>query len=377
MISRAVLRAKIASRGHFFLVGGALLCAALLILASLAPLVDPARFVLPNLCALLLPWWVVFNLAFCIYWVFRRRFTALIPLFGLLFVWGVHIAQFGIVERKTHNTVGTTREEKGKGLSVLSYNVNLFHLYSWSDIPPTAAEVAQLVDEIAPDILCLQEFTTSDSLFSDSIARHAFLPYTHIFYTNESVRRGLHHGQALFSRFPIVGRGAISFLGSQNAAIYADLQVGDDTIRVYNVHFQSFRLHRKNIRFIRQPYFFSQEELWEELSEILPKLRNTLVQQSQQVEQVRTHIEQSPYPILLCGDFNATPFSYTYAKLAVGLKDAFKEVGRGYGATFFTLPLPMRIDFMLYTSAFSATHFQVLKAPYSDHLPILGRFQLE
>ena len=357
--------------GHAVLFSFAILASLVLFVASLAPFIDPRYFVLPNLLALALPWWVVLNLMFLIYWAFRKRDAIWLPLLSCLFTVVLHVVRF--------DTMGATPEgasDPEHTLSALSYNVNLFRLYGWAETPPTPKDVAAFVAEHSPDVVCLQEFTTSDSLFTDSVARQAFLPHTHIFYTYEPEGQLLHHGLALFSRYPIAERGTLPFPDSHNAAIYADLVLKHDTLRVYNVHFQSFHLHRKNIKFIRRPYFFSQGEFLLELSEIFPKLDHTLKQQAEQVATLKAHIDASPHPVLVCGDFNATPFSYTYAQMATGLRDAFVEAGRGYGATFFTLPMPMRIDFMLHTTALIATDFEVVKeATYSDHLPIFARFR--
>lgn len=354
--------------GHAVLSFFALLAALSLFVATLAPFVDPRVFSLPNLLALVLPWLLLLNLALLIYWSVRRRRAAFLPLVVCLFTLVVHWEGGASVAR-------SAQDSSKRSFTALSYNVNLFHLYSWATTPPTSAGIAELVAELSPDVVCLQEFTTSDSLFSDSVARRIFLPHPHIFYTYEPEGRGLHHGLALFSRYPIVARGVLPFPDSRNAAIYADLAVGADTLRVYNVHFQSFHLHRKNINFIRKPYFFSQGEFLLEVSEIFPKLRNTLQQQAEQVETLKEHIARAPYPVLVCGDFNATPFSYTYSRTAAGLRDAFKEVGSGYGATFFTLPPPMRIDFILHAPRLEATDFRVVReAEYSDHFPIWARF---
>ena len=38
----------------------------------------------------------------------------------------------------------------------------------------------------------------------------------------------------------------------------------------------------------------------------------------------------SPHPVLVCGDFNSLPSSYTYHRLSESLKDGFKTGGHGY-----------------------------------------------
>ena len=53
---------------------------------------------------------------------------------------------------------------------------------------------------------------------------------------------------AIFSRFPIVRRGTIPFGKlTQNHAMWADLARPKDTIRVFNVHFQSMSMAESDI----------------------------------------------------------------------------------------------------------------------------------
>ena len=55
----------------------------------------------------------------------------------------------------------------------------------------------------------------------------------------------------------------------------------------------------------------------------------------------------------------------------MGLKDAFVERGNGFGFTFTTRPFIVRIDHILYGSAFRAISCEVDKtASESDHHPI-------
>ena len=354
--------------GHSFLTLLALVFTLFLSLASIAPYVDPNVFCLPNLLALALPILACINLFLLIYWSARKKVSALIPLASLFLAIGIHLVRFYDTPPATLSSL----PDNAQVFRVLSYNVNLFRLYSWADSPPTASEIAALVRRTEADIICLQEFTTSDATFPDSAARKLFAPFSHIHYT---LHHGdLHHGVALFSKYPILERGVIEFPDSYNCAIYADLRVGSDTLRVYSTHFQSFRLHRNNLNFIRSPRFTSSDNLLFEISDIFKKLYRTLQRQAQQAQYVKNSISTSPHPVLLCGDFNATPFTYTYATVSQGMYDTFNEIHKGYGATFSTLFPPMRIDFILHPPEIFPYAFQVLHAPYSDHYPVLASF---
>lgn len=196
--------------GHSFLTLLALVFTLFLALASIAPYVDPNVFCLPNLLALALPILACINLFLLIYWSARKKVSALIPLASLFLAIGIHLVRFYDAPPATLSSL----PDNAQVFRVLSYNVNLFRLYSWADTPPTASEIAALVRRTEADIICLQEFTTSDATFPDSAARKLFAPFSHIHYT---LHHGdLHHGVALFSKYPILERGVIEFPDSYN-----------------------------------------------------------------------------------------------------------------------------------------------------------------
>lgn len=356
--------------GHSLLLFIAFLLSLALFLGSLAPFISPKTFSLPNFFALVLPFLFFANLVVLIYWSLRSRLSAYIPLFGLL---GALISYTNRIYNNLTNYEVPT--EAAKELKILTYNVNLFHLYSWADTPPTFREIAREIERVEADIVCLQEFTTSDITFPDSLARKLFHKAQRVHYTQHHAH--LHHGLALFSRFPIVHSEVLSFDESYNATIVVDLKIENDTVRVYNCHFQSFRLHRNNIRFIQSPQLATKASFLFEVKDILKKLHTTFQQQAEQVAKVKQHIVQSPYPTIVCGDFNTTPYTYTYSQLSRGLYDTFLEYGRGYGATFYTFLLPMRIDFILHSQGFFPTELRTLPLPYSDHSPVFATLRLK
>ena len=100
------------------------------------------------------------------------------------------------------------------------------------------------------------------------------------------------------------------------------------------------------------------------------------VQRAYQVDMLSEHIESSNYPVIVCGDFNDTPVSYTYRKLKSGLKDAFITAGTGLGTTYRGLVPYMRIDYIMHSGEFRAKHFQIRKVEWSDHYPVVTQFTI-
>ncbi|MEZ5028200.1 MAG: endonuclease/exonuclease/phosphatase family protein [Ferruginibacter sp.] len=83
-------------------------------------------------------------------------------------------------------------------------------------------------------------------------------------------------------------------------------------------------------------------------------------------------IKQSPYPVIVCGDMNDVPNSYTYFTVKDDLQDAFLKKSGGLGRTFRYISPTLRIDYILADKKFEVENFSKIKVPYSDHYPILA-----
>ncbi|MBQ3914867.1 MAG: endonuclease/exonuclease/phosphatase family protein [Paludibacteraceae bacterium] len=96
-----------------------------------------------------------------------------------------------------------------------------------------------------------------------------------------------------------------------------------------------------------------------------------LVQRAEQVQIIRGEIDRSPHPVIVCGDFNDVPASYTYRHLSEGLNDAFLSTSfLRTGHTFVMRCLGVRIDYILHSDKLNAIDFCVNRVPYSDHYPV-------
>ena len=85
---------------------------------------------------------------------------------------------------------------------------------------------------------------------------------------------------------------------------------------------------------------------------------------------ISNYIKDSPYPVVVMGDFNDTPQSYAYRKIKKGLHDAFKISGRGFGNTYAGELPSFRIDYIMYSNPLISYQFKRIKTEYSDHFPI-------
>jgi endonuclease/exonuclease/phosphatase family metal-dependent hydrolase len=82
------------------------------------------------------------------------------------------------------------------------------------------------------------------------------------------------------------------------------------------------------------------------------------------------HVETSPYPTIVCGDFNDTPMSYAYNQFNRSLMDAFRNCSSGIGSTYVGKVPAGRIDYIFHTNDLNSSHFVIQEEAYSDHRAI-------
>jgi endonuclease/exonuclease/phosphatase family metal-dependent hydrolase len=339
-----------------------------LLISYLAPYISPENFWFIAFFGLAYPVLLIINILFVIYWSIQFKKNAFYSLIIVISGWS-QIQCYAQI-----NPISKPYDSK-KGFKVMSYNVKLFDLYNWSHNVETRGKMFDLIKNEKPDILCIQEFFTRDSTDEynnlDTLLKLQKAKYTHKEYTT-TLRRIDHWGVAIFSSYPIVKNGKINFdTKSNNICIYSDLLINGDTVRVYNVHLQSIKFGYKDYKFVDDLMNNKETEELEKSKNILKRMKLAYIKRSKQTELVAAHIATSPYPVIICGDFNDTPNSYTYHTLSNTLKDAFVESGRGFGRSYVGKFPSFRIDYILHSSNFKSYNFRTVRKELSDHFPLV------
>lgn len=328
--------------------------------------ISPESTIIPAYFGLFFPFITLANLILLGAWFVIEKKYALIPL-------AVFILSFPYFNRTFTFSFGKKAEDSFK---VMSFNVKNFDLYNWSGKTTTRAEIIKLVREESPDIACFQEFhdANKDGKRNFEAITDALEPCYSAFATTYD-RDGTRFGVALFSKFEILEWKAITLVASKNnTALWADLLFPEDTVRVFNVHLQSINLEYDDYDYLEAP---NENQDPSSTRRILSKLNKGLATRAKQAEQLADSISQSPHPVLVCGDFNDGPMSYTYQNIKGNLQDAFVEKGIGFGRTYSELKLPiLRIDFILADAEFKINQFQTLDGNLSDHHPIVSNLSL-
>lgn len=336
-----------------------------MLLAYLSNHISPAHIWLLAFFGLAYPFLLLINLAFVFFWWWRKKTTALISLAVILIGWG-HIGRY--LQLPSRQSA-----PEGKEVSLLSFNVRLFNFYEWENDKYLGDSILHFVQQKNPEILCFQEYMTRDS--QDKISESYLdsmlsdLPYKHVNFTNHSPVYG-NYGLATYSSFPVVGGGTLKFEDSFNSCIYSDLLIGTDTLRVFNVHLQSIKLRKDSYTIIDSlQSVFNQKHL-DEVKDISGRLKHAYIKRAEQVDKLSVAIRQSPHPVIVCGDFNDTPVSYTYHSVRGKLRDAFIYSGSGTGNTYRGNFPSFRIDYIFHSSGLKSTNFRSDRLRLSDHFPI-------
>ena len=338
--------------------------------------VPPYKFWPAGFMAFSLPGALVLNLFFLLYWMLKRSWFVLLPLLTLLLGWNYY-SWFVAINSKDDEPV-----QGAETIHVLSYNTHMFNAYTDKGGKETEAsvEMADWVSTHPADVYCLQEFYSNrGSSIYNTVNKIGTRYGKHRYFSVSNVDRNKADiGMAIFSRYPIINEGTIIFKEkSTNRVVWVDLDVKGDTVRVYAVHLQSMSIKSQDIENTYSA-IGNEESLKREGRNLARRLRMGFIARGYQVEELLAHVQESPYPVIVAGDFNDIPFSYTYSELAKNLDNAFVEAGNGIGATY-NGPLPfLRIDNQFYSEGLRAIDFQVHhEMGLSDHFPVSAKYIVE
>jgi len=272
-----------------------------------------------------------------------------------------------------------SNQQGANSFTILNYNLAGFGVRhaAYKNQDSTRIALINMVLHPDTDIQCYQEFA-SYPWNKDFDVIGQLKKLNRIFYFSEeedtSHAEYSRAGILIVSKHPIVAHGEIlSSNHGFNRVAYADIRIGDDTVRIINTHLESMGLSRYDPRYKR--------DLWsvrKNTKTLLGKLKTGVFERSKQARTVASFVEASPYPVICVGDFNDMPYSYTYQYLKRFMKNAFEESGRGFGFTYNGETLKMlRIDNQFYTRGLESVSLQTrYDLDLVDHFPLEGKYFL-
>jgi len=269
--------------------------------------------------------------------------------------------------------VSDVRPPKG-AIKVLSYNV--LTINAKDDNP-----ILKYLEKSQADIICLQE--ASEAVLKEYDKKASWMKaYPYRTYRMPNGGTSQAKDVTCISKYPILSLANVSFPNSGNSYSYYTLDVEGDTITLFNCHLQSFGLNDEDKNLYEKILTNPQESIPTSGTKgLLKKLRDANAKRSVQADSLARHIEEvmgdgpKPRTVIVCGDFNDSPISYSHYRVSQLLKDAHTRSGNGFGFSYNRNHMFFRIDHILASPNLKPYGCKVDRSiKESDHYPIYTYF---
>jgi endonuclease/exonuclease/phosphatase family metal-dependent hydrolase len=379
LISGSIMLAKLKKFTRVCFRIGNVVVMLLYLLACLVPFISAGSSWFIAMMGLLFPLLFCGLFGFLVYWTFKRSKWAIACLAVLLFGWKQVSVMMGFNMPKNFKTA----KDPGT-LRVLTWNLSAWGQSSASDKSDKEEQMIDLIKKTNADVLCFEEYIyfrnkqVQDSIhpaLRESGYRYRYFVRTkHIEQVYKSTRLIT---TIIISKYPIVDTGHLFYSDEQlvEPQIQADINVNGQVVRIFTTHLESVRFERTDFQALsnlKKPVNASLGS-----SRLIAyKLRNSYRARAAQAEVLNKKIKESPHPVIVCGDFNDVPNSYTYFTVKGDLQDAFLKKGAGFGRTLRLLSPTLRIDYIFADRKFKVKQCSVIEAHYSDHYPVIADLEL-
>lgn len=335
----------------------------MLLLSYTAPFVSPEIYWPIAFLGLGYPLLVIANLLFIVYWVGVFKLKFLYSLVAILLGYTFIPDYVQLAAKK--NT------EKDNAIVLMNFNMKNFGGFDGKPIKEPD-KFFNTFDKIAPNLICFQEYkelgTKIDMPMYDRLYKKLTKLNSCNTYPAKHGKRDFNADRmVIFSTFPIIHSGKVEQQeGSDNFTIFADIIAYGDTIRVINTHLQSIKFNAPDYKAMTD-LSLTNDSTVSQYSTISKKLKIAFIMRAKQASAIREFIDQSPYKVIVCGDFNDSPTSFAYRTVKGKMKDAFIESGSGFGRTYVGTMPSFRIDYMLHDPSFTAYNYYAKAFEFSDH----------
>ena len=352
---------------HSFVLGVNIFTLLLLLSSFLSWGISPARTLIFAYLGLAFPFILMVNLLLLVFWCIISKWK--IALFNVVVL---AICYSPITTYFPINIFSSSPPEGS--IKILSYNVRGFNWElnkKWNANMP----MVQYLKSVDADIICMQEYvvSTSDKHASTRNLQKVLkvYPYYSVIPLRPSNGR-YEYGLACFSKYPIKSILSIPIVSSDNGVALYKIEVNGKMITVINNHLESNRLTSADKKLYKDFLRARDSHKLDEVTQSLEnKLGSAFRKRAPQVNMVARYVEeQTTDAIVVCGDFNDSPISYSYKTIKKDLLDSYAETGFGPGITYHENYFWFRIDFIMHSRNLKAYKCTVDKVKFSDHYPI-------
>lgn len=332
-----------------------------LLLVGYSDRLNPTDHPMLSTVGMTFPFFLLANMGFLFFWLVFKWSRVWVPVAGFFLAY---------VPISIYMPIHPAQDVPEGAIKLISYNVCCYGgNYKYED---GFGKVAEYLRDQQPDIVCVQED-------ADTWRRYVFLEYAKFLPYNDTlilVNNNLTiNALGIHTRYPIVKRERLAYDSRANGSGAWWLQVGDDTLIVVNNHFESCHLTKEDRQQYRQLIKgeIPRDSMRAESQLLLVKLAEANAKRAAQIRKVKQYVEEhSAYPIIVCGDFNDNPISYSRHEMAKGLTDCFVSTGRGIGLSYNQKAFSFRIDHVFCSKDIQPYNCQIdNKMDASDHYPVL------
>ena len=245
-------------------------------------------------------------------------------------------------------------DENSLSLTIVSWNVDNFLLER------------QCLDDLSlkilnedPDIICLQE-RPHQQLMSKANITSRFPDHPYVVY-NEREDEVLN--LMVLSKYPLNTATTFYFPGSYNKFMAVNVAVGDESLRLYNVHLQTTSVSDN-----------ATSSLTDKLKLVIVNAESRNKQANILSADIESYGEGN---VIVCGDFNSPIFGYSCQTVANGMKDA-----TSYSplllmqSSFVKIPFLPKIDQMFYQGDVDCEGYALIEGGWTDHKMQKGQFRV-
>ncbi|WP_175621380.1 endonuclease/exonuclease/phosphatase family protein [Chryseobacterium schmidteae] len=301
--------------------------------------IPPNYFSKLNLLSLGFPYLILAHILLTVIWIIKKKKIAIV------FILSTFIF-YNPVRRWVNFSPQNSNINSAKtDIKVLTYNVK-YGSSGWS-------KVKKYITDQNADIILVQEKDTNRAVRSDLIKYPSVI---------------------LKTKHKILRQGDLIDDDSKGNSFYADIDINGKIIRVVNVYLEPFRLNKNMLGMENEN---SEKKENNKMEALFSRLIPTFKTHEEQIKKIRKAVDNSPYPVILAGDFNSVPNSWEYYNLGKNLDDAFVKAGNGSSTSFHDYKFPLRIDYIFASSSIIPKSYKVdYSVKLSDHYPVIAEFLL-
>lgn len=318
--------------------------------------VDPALHPRVSVVGLVFPAFLLLNVLFLLLWLIYKPRMLAVPLVGMALCGGYILDYFPL-------SLGGGEKPD---LKIMSWNAGYF-----CGLPSDSFILGvDYIMDVRADIVCLQEAQTSGYIMKMLEERGAAEGYS---FNRQGTR-------VLLSRYPILSQGFLEAeSGINNNIVYYHLLMGTDTVTLFNVHLECYHLSAdEKDEYGDVLHSRDRDKMTSEVKYLAERLSSSSRYRALQVRAICNYLDSLPQGrrVLLCGDFNDTPISYSYQQVGRRLKNAYRVGGKGVGRSYRERNFPVRIDHVFYSPQWKCSRAYIDQSTdFSDHYPVIAELK--